>query len=49
MRYRALFLLYYLRALPVVDFRHVVAVALARADVRLYQLRRQRLSSGGRS
>ena len=36
-----LFVLFYLRALPGVDCRHAVAAALARADVRLHQLRRQ--------
>ncbi|MCE1194088.1 hypothetical protein [Acidovorax sp.] len=41
MWHRLLFAAYYLRALPGVDCRHAVAAALARADVRLHQLRRQ--------
>lgn len=40
MRDRLLFAMFYLRALPGMDFRHVYAAAIARADLRLHQLGR---------
>lgn len=48
MWHRILFTVFYLRALPGVDCRHAVACALAKADVRLYQLRRNQRSNGKR-
>ena len=46
---RLLFALYYLRALPGSDGRHVYAAAIARADVLLHERRRAQRRSATRS